>query len=272
MIIGASLAFSVIDTQNNATSAYFSPFTRAWELALGALVAVGTPWLKRVPKHFAAIATWFGFGAILFAAFTFNSQTSYPGSLVTIPVAGAALIIAGGVAARGLGAEAILGTVPFRGLGKLSYSLYLWHWPILIIAAEYAGKTSLSVWQNLGWDMVALLASSITYFLVENPIRHARFLTTIRWSSLGLGAALIAVTLGAITLQSGLASGSSIAKGKAVFGESSQSSGVPLQTVLRLTAASAHIRTIPKNLVPALSVAVGTPLSNIGFPPVERGV
>ena len=140
VVIGASLTFSIIDTQSNPTGAYFSPFTRAWELALGALVAVGTPWLKKLPSGVAAFATWLGFGAILVAALTFTTKTAYPGSLVAIPVVGAALIIAAGAKGAPLGAEALLGRAPFRGLGRLSYSLYLWHWPILIIAAEYSGK------------------------------------------------------------------------------------------------------------------------------------
>ena len=57
IVIAASLFFSIVDTHNHATSAYFSPFTRAWELALGALVAVATPWLKGIPAHVAAVAT-----------------------------------------------------------------------------------------------------------------------------------------------------------------------------------------------------------------------
>ncbi len=69
VVIGASLAFSVLDTASHPTSAYFSPFTRAWELALGALVAVGTPWIKKtVPSLLAALATWVGLGAVLYGA------------------------------------------------------------------------------------------------------------------------------------------------------------------------------------------------------------
>ncbi len=113
VVTGASLAFSVFDTHSDAVGAYFSPFSRAWELGLGALVAVGTPWLKRLPVGVAAAATWIGLGAILAAACTFGAQTAYPGSAVAIPVFGAAFIIAGGVVAPRLGVEVLLRLPPF---------------------------------------------------------------------------------------------------------------------------------------------------------------
>lgn len=267
LVIGASLAFSVLDTSSNATSAYFSPFTRAWELALGALVAVGTPWLKKkVPAGVAIAGSWLGLGAILFAALTFTSKTAYPGSLVAIPVVGAALIVVGGVRAGPLGAEALLGLFPFRWLGKLSYSLYLWHWPILIIAAEHAGKTSLSVPDNLGWDLVALGASVLTYVVVENPIRHAKGLVRLRWASTGLGAALVLFAFGVVTLESDVASGSGVGPQET---SPLASGSASLKTVLKLVAASNKIRTVPAHLVPPLSQA-DIP-SNLGFPPANTG-
>jgi peptidoglycan/LPS O-acetylase OafA/YrhL len=273
-VIAVSLAFSVLDTSSHPTSAYFSPFTRAWELGLGALVAVGTPWLKKtVPSTLAALATWVGLGAVLVGAFTFGAQTAYPGSLVAIPVAGAALIIAGGVNAGRFGVEALLGLAPMRLLGKLSYSLYLWHWPLLIVAAEYAGKTSLSLKDNLGWDLVALVASALTYVLVENPVRHARFLFRVRWASVGLGAALVVVALGAVTLQSdiALANAPDTAPATPPATSAPGGSGASLATVLRLVAASTQIKMVPHDLVPPFAQVVSQPMSDLGFPAFATG-
>ena len=266
VIICASLAYSIADTHNNPTAAFFSPLTRAWELALGALVAIATPWLLKLPERLAAIATWLGVGAVTFAAVVFTSQDAYPGSLVIIPVVGAALIIAGGTRAPAFGAEIFLRLSPVRWIGKLSYSLYLWHWPILIVAAEYAGKTTLSVKDNLGWDFVALLASVVTYFLIEKPIRHAAYLRASRWASVGLGVLLVVVTLGAITVLSN----HSISSGAAV-GRGESQTAASVQGVLRAVAKSDQIRVLPSNLKPSLSGVLSDPRRYIGYPPEKSG-
>ena len=263
-----SFAYSVMDTSSHPTGAYFSPFTRAWELALGALVAVGTPWLLKVPRRVAAPATWIGLGAIVVAAVTFTSKTAYPGSLVAIPVVGAALIIAGGVAVPQMGAEVLLRLAPLRFLGKISYSLYLWHWPILIVVAEHGGSASASFPGSLGWVTVAFGVSVATYYLVEDPIRHSQGLLRARWASVGLGAALVVATLGVATVQTTVAFGSGIAveRGhKPSSGEDNRAAS--LHEVLKLVAASRNIRSVPKNLTPSLSQAILQPHANLGGPP-----
>ena len=78
-VIVLSFGLSVIQTASSPAAAYFSPFTRAWELALGGLVAVSTSLLRKLPINMAAVMTWAGLGMILLAAFTFNTQTAYPG-------------------------------------------------------------------------------------------------------------------------------------------------------------------------------------------------
>ena len=257
-IIVASFTLSLLQTATNPTVAYFSPFTRAWELALGALVAVGSKQLLGVPRAFASLMTWSGLVAIGVAAVVFNSHTPYPGSLVAIPVVGAALVIAGGVPAPRRGAESLLGVAPLQWLGKLSYSIYLWHWPLLVIAADDAGKTSLPFRQNVVWLLVALVASVATFRIVEDPIRHAGFLRRRRWAPIGLGVLLIVLTLVVASVELDIHGGPVAAPqpapipSGAITSASAKSSNSEA-AVLALVRKATGITTLPPDLAPKLA-------------------
>ena len=101
-------------------------------------------------------------------------STTYPGAIVGIPVIGTGLVIAGGTANPKCGAEYLLKRTPFQWLGRRSYSLYLWHWPLLIVFAERGGVQQLPVWENLLLLVVALIFTILTFRLIENPVRHIR--------------------------------------------------------------------------------------------------
>ncbi len=191
----ASFVVSVMQTSTNPTVAYFSPVPRAWELALGGLVAVGTTSLRRLPVPFAASLSWMGLGLVVGAAVGFSNGTPYPGAAVAIPVLGAAGIIAGGVTVTSHGAERLLGVRALQGIGLISYSWYLWHWPVLTIAAQRSQNGSLSILASLWWVAFSLGLAVVTYLLVENPIRHSRWLASRRWASLVLALTLVASTL-----------------------------------------------------------------------------
>jgi peptidoglycan/LPS O-acetylase OafA/YrhL len=198
-IIIGSYALSILWTTVNPSGAFFSPFTRAWELALGGVIAVGSDRLRQVPPAWAAGMSWVGLAGILAAAFTLSSASVYPGWLVAIPVIGAGLIIGGGTVRPRWGVESVLSLRPLQWLGLVSYSLYLWHWPILIIAAERRGSSSLPVADNIVLLLVALVVSVATYRLVENPIRHSPWLRARRWGSVALGGCLIIASLAVCT-------------------------------------------------------------------------
>ena len=195
-----SFVASVLQTKSNPTAAYFSPLPRVWELALGGLVALGTISLRRLPTLAAALLSWMGLGSILLAACVFSSATAYPGWAVALPVVGTALVIAGGVAKPAYGAEGLLRLRPFQWMGLISYSLYLWHWPVLTVAAQHSRTGTLSVAESLWWVLLSLGLAFVTYLLLENPIRHSRFLITKRWASLALGGCLIASSLTVATV------------------------------------------------------------------------
>jgi peptidoglycan/LPS O-acetylase OafA/YrhL len=257
----ASFTLSVLQTASAPTVAYFSPLTRAWELALGALVAVGTKWLLRIPRPIGAALTWGGLAAIAFGATQFNSQTAYPGSLVAIPVVGACFVIAGGTNTPRWATESLLGLPPVRWVGKLSYSIYLWHWPILIIAADAAGRSSLPFHQNVVWLLVALGAAVASFYLVEGPVRHASFGLSSRslgFASIGLGMVMIAASLGVATYQLNANNGQVPASPSTATSRLPNALGFP--TPVSSEAALLHevkmasgITTLPTNLTPPLA-------------------
>jgi peptidoglycan/LPS O-acetylase OafA/YrhL len=243
MVIGLSYWLSISQTHTHPDAAYFSPLTRAWELAIGALIAVGTPLLKKMPTVMGVLITWLGLVAIIFSAFHFNAQTPYPGSLVAIPVVGAALIIAGGVAPRLYAAEIFLSTKPLQWLGKRSYSLYLWHWPILIIAAQAEGRTALPFSDNILLIGFSVVLSMASYSAVENPIRHLRTPVT---KTIAMGVVSVLLTITVLTVAIVLES----------EGPSDRYSITPALTthaLLRQVSAATSISKIPENVVPALA-------------------
>ena len=250
LIVVASFTLSVVQTSASPTVAFFSPFTRAWELALGALIALGTGRLLRVSAPIATVVTWSGLALILTAAFTLTAQSSYPGYLVALPVVGAGLIVAGGTAVPRCGVEALLSRSPFRLLGKVSYSFYLWHWPILILAAESSGQTSLPAPRSLLWVALALVVSIGSYLFVENPVRHARSLVGTPWASIGIGALVTLVVLGILTVELG-------SHGATAVQQQVNSSGRPAssEAVGQLVAASDTIEQAPPNLTPSPGAA-----------------
>jgi len=194
VVMVASLAFSVIQTHHSPINAYYSPFTRAWELALGAFVAsVGPAW-KKIPSLPAALIGWVGVLGIVTAALLYSRSTPYPGIAVALPVIATALVIVAGFAAPRFGPEIVFGRWLPLEIGAISFSLYLWHFPLLVIPEEHAGHM-LSLTARLLFVGLAVLLAFATYRLVENPIRHATFLSTRRGLSIGLGAALIAISL-----------------------------------------------------------------------------
>src|SRR4029077_2496534 len=118
-----------------------STAARAWELGLGAALAIGSAGLMRTPGVLRALMGWSGFFCIACAAFLYSDGTAFPGYAALLPALGALLVIAAGVGdqAPRLGVGRLLALRPFRYVGDRSYAYYLWHWPVLIIAVQYEG-------------------------------------------------------------------------------------------------------------------------------------
>jgi peptidoglycan/LPS O-acetylase OafA/YrhL len=190
-----SLAYSVYSTEVQAGAAYFSTFTRGWELALGGMLAlVPISRLGQQSRWVVGALGWVGLGAIAFSTFQFNDDTLFPGYAALMPTLGTAAIIAAGFATTSgttaVGPARLLTLEPVRHIGRISYSWYLWHWPPLVFAAAQWGKLS-------PVEGVAVLAASyvpavLTNRLVEKPFLHSQTLTRYPRKALALGGACTA--------------------------------------------------------------------------------
>ena len=158
LIAAVSFFLSVALTYVLPPFAYFSLPTRAWQLALGGIVAFTAPWWRKLPVAPAAMVGWCGLGLIVAAYVLIDGTSPYPGVVAALPTAGAALVIAAGCAASSSGAGALLGTAPMRAIGRVSYSWYLWHWPVLVLvpAVAWLYWTGDNLWGTflLVWTLV----------------------------------------------------------------------------------------------------------------------
>lgn len=173
-VTAASFAWSLHATSASPTTAYFSTFTRAWELGVGALVAVSATQLDRLPALLRATLAWGGLAVVLASAFVIDDGTPFPGSAAALPVLGTALLLAWGAAPGGPGARWALGSAPAGFVGAISYSLYLWHWPVLVVAGVLLAPGSALFWSAA--LAVSLVLATVSYYCIEQPVLHSSWL------------------------------------------------------------------------------------------------
>ncbi|MGL5825320.1 MAG: acyltransferase family protein [Nocardioides sp.] len=177
----ASFGYATVLTHTSPIAAYFSTAARAWELGVGAIVALIAPSIAQLmsgrPRSLLAAT---GLGLIAVSCIEFGASTPFPGSAALLPVIGAALVLVAGTypgPADAPGQRSVvvrsLGWSPLQVVGDWSYSLYLWHWPVLILARQGLGRDLKPVETALA--LVAIFGlSAATYWWVETPFREGR--------------------------------------------------------------------------------------------------
>ncbi|CAN5555841.1 hypothetical protein BH23CHL7_BH23CHL7_17700 [soil metagenome] len=169
IVFVASLAASVVLTEMAASWAFYSLPTRAFELAAGGLIAVGAVAVARVPGIILAPLGWLGLIAIIWSAFAFDAGMAFPGYIALVPTLGtAALIAAGG---RRFAPGALLSLEPLRFVGRISYSLYLWHWPILVLGGMALGFTEPGLAGGIALIGLSIAVATLSWAFVEEPFR-----------------------------------------------------------------------------------------------------
>jgi peptidoglycan/LPS O-acetylase OafA/YrhL len=200
----ASLAAAIWLTGVNQPWAFFLLPTRAWELAVGGLLAVGLGRLGGIPPRLAGTATVLGVAGILAAAIAFDDATPFPGLAAILPVTGSALVILGGAHRAPLPAR-LLAVGPLRYLGRISYSVYLWHWPILLFGTLLLGPS-----MSIPLALVAIPVAAATQRWIEEPLRHGRFIGVMPRRNLlqaaGVGLAIV-IASAVVTTAPGTAPG-----------------------------------------------------------------
>jgi hypothetical protein len=193
VVSAASFVFCVVFTITDPAPAYFVTFGRMWQFGVGAMVAL-IPALRIRNAIGSFVLGWAGIAVLVFVIFQFDGQTPFPGYMAALPTLAAAAVIAASNTERWWYPTRLLALRPAQFVGDISYSLYLWHWPLIIIAP------SVPFWGLTIYHRVALLAlcfvlAWLTKRFVEDPARGWKVLTSrparvTLWSSL---AAMIVV-------------------------------------------------------------------------------
>ena len=190
VIAGASFAVGMRLTRTDPVWGYFASWSRAWELAVGALCSFAWGARDRVPWR--GVLGWAGLAAAGYSIFRFDSTTQFPGTAALVPVLGTVAVVLSIGAAGAPGR--LLSLTPLQWVGGRSYGIYLWHWPLLMILHDRVDSPGALPRAAVLIGAVALAA--LSYWLLENPLRHHPLLMRSAARSLAMGALTIALVVG----------------------------------------------------------------------------
>ncbi|MFQ1001677.1 acyltransferase family protein [Modestobacter sp. SSW1-42] len=167
-VAGASFVWSLVSTQADQQVAYFSTAPRLWELGAGALVAL-LPADARVGPRAAALLGWGGVVALVACGALLDGAHTFPGWQAAWPVACAVAVLLAGDRGGRFGVHRLLSRPVLGRLGRISFALYLWHWPVLVLYLVHTGRESPTVGGAVGVVGVSWALAAVTSRLVEQP-------------------------------------------------------------------------------------------------------
>ncbi|MFC7877364.1 acyltransferase family protein [Isoptericola sp. NPDC057391] len=193
-LVGASFAANLVAVRAGDAAAYFATTTRLWELGAGGLLALVVRYTDRAAAVRAAAALA-GVGAVIVGAFVLDGSTPYPGTAALVPVLGTAAVIVAGRTTGPLSLGPLADSRPVQWLGDVSYSVYLWHFPLVAYALAWSGRPPTAL-EAAGLVAATLVLAALSHRWVERPFRRRRASdrTTLVAAVVGMGvvAALVA--------------------------------------------------------------------------------
>lgn len=172
VVVTASYSWATFLSAHDPNSAYFSTFTRAWELGVGALLAIAGPWFATIPSAIRPWLAWAGLAGVVASLFIINPTVQFPAPWAALPVLATALVVASFHGGKVRGMKLLTNPVASY-IGDTSYTLYLWHWPVIVILESLVPRGPFYYGLTLG--LVAGL-TALTYRFFENPIRESDWL------------------------------------------------------------------------------------------------
>jgi peptidoglycan/LPS O-acetylase OafA/YrhL len=189
----ASLWASIHHARPGASSGFFLPHTRAWEIMAGSILAFVMVGLVRIPAAVRAVVGWGGLVAMAMAATTFDAETNFPGTVALLPVLGTVAVLVAGDASWG--PVFVLRRGVFQYIGSVSFALYLWHWPAIVFFEHLHGTPDW--WGRLVIIVISLTLAEASRRVVENPLRWNSWLSLRPMRSITVGLVVVALLLGA---------------------------------------------------------------------------
>lgn len=177
----ASLLACVVLTYKAPQLAFYMMPLRAWQFAAGALIwlyfktpgaGVIEAWKGNHNAMLRAVG-WLGLALIAFAGISFGASMAYPGAYALLPTVGTVCVVAAGCSVTPLsGVSRALSWRPLQWIGHVSYSWYLWHWPVLLLGLALTGSDAPTY--RAAWVLLSLLLASVSYICIESPARRQR--------------------------------------------------------------------------------------------------
>jgi peptidoglycan/LPS O-acetylase OafA/YrhL len=168
LLTAVSFGYAVQLVAKDPVQAYFSAPARAWELGVGAILGLLVSWGLRLPRRLQHFFSWLGIGLVVAACAFIDPNQPFPGAAALVPVAaGVSLILAGSGKAVPR-ATRLLRRPVARYIGRISYPVYLWHWPVIVVSEEVWGRNVL-VW--VAAPFASVMLAVLTHHLLEDPLR-----------------------------------------------------------------------------------------------------